>query len=870
MKKAIYIIGGLLSFFFLQAKAFNKQYVFNNMFSISVNELLELRQDQDAYTRYIKDTLNYTASSEIVFQQKYLSNISQDAQTRYCRIMIKTFNDESCPYPASDDGDFSSDDIHELVNACVNELGPGQQFVDLPSSSIESTHKGHKYLLIKYTRSGYSGNVFVQICYFFNYKNAVKAIFSYRISESSIWANPIDDAIKSFSWSHPFKSSTYNAEDNIGDNSNTISYSLLILGIIVGICLMTIIITAYSKYKSYTLKHKKSAIDAEINTIKVLINEKKLTSATEKIISIRASNKDQFPEYEEQLNDCDKEIKVSIEEIKKDVTSILDEVKQNIIDNNQSNNTDKAIDKIYADEEIPSQPKKILKEGIKAIEEEYIKGIIPEQSEFYTQYEIQSCNHDSYCFYICPHKNTILFPYRRHKVELRGYTEENFENKLKNSFAQFKNYKIFGDVSILPSEGMHPYEPDISIIELNNKYGIRIDIEIDEPYGGWDKSPIHYIGCGDEFRDRNLSNLGWIVIRFSEKQVYKEASKCINYIKYILSLIDSDFKSTFINDFPTPEKRWSEVEARMMAVRKFREQLLKHDFGKKDVEELIPITSQTDFEKYSAERVEPIMIPTTKCKNIDNSSKSFLQDDNLSFEPHEHVYLYGGHTQLRAVSNIIDDFFEPFDSLGLSERVAIRDGLEQCEVLEDWDCKGLESREIGTFLHAQIEAYLTGKDIITSTKFIYCGEYININKDVSIQTELTYFKSFLKENMLTPFRSEWHICDTNLGIAGTIDLLSRNGSDYDIYDWKRSRKASPDETIWRFGKNGLEHIPDINFYHYALQQNLYRYILEKNYGINVSNMYIVVFHSQFDNYLKYQIPKMDMEIQVIVSKIRNS
>ena len=118
-----------------------------------------------------------------------------------------------------------------------------------------------------------------------------------------------------------------------------------------------------------------------------------------------------------------------------------------------------------------------------------------------------------------------------------------------------------------------------------------------------------------------------------------------------------------------------------------------------------------------------------------------------------------------------------------------------------------------------------------------------------------------------PFRTEWHICDVELGIAGTIDFISKNGPSYDIYDWKRSRKASPNETVWRYGINGLEHVPDISFYHYAIQQNLYRYILEKNFGINISNMFIVIFHSQFDNYYKYQIPKMDKEINVILSHI---
>jgi ATP-dependent exoDNAse (exonuclease V) beta subunit len=189
------------------------------------------------------------------------------------------------------------------------------------------------------------------------------------------------------------------------------------------------------------------------------------------------------------------------------------------------------------------------------------------------------------------------------------------------------------------------------------------------------------------------------------------------------------------------------------------------------------------------------------------------------------------------------------------------------ELLDEWDCSGAESREVGTFLHAQIEAYFSNKPVLESTRFIYKGTHIRENKIVSIREELKYFKNFLKENPITPFRIEWHICDLNLGIAGTVDLLCRNGNSFDLYDWKRSKKASPNETIWDYGINGLEDIPNIGYYRYAIQQNLYRYILEKNYGIKIANMYIVVLHPINGKYVKYPIKRMDKEIRIIVNKL---
>ena len=107
-----------------------------------------MRQNDDAYTKLLNDTLNYVANSEIVFQQKELSNKTQGALSHYCRIMIMTDKDDSCPYPSSDDKSFSDDDLNELISTATQELGPGQRFVTQPTASIESTFSGATYVKI--------------------------------------------------------------------------------------------------------------------------------------------------------------------------------------------------------------------------------------------------------------------------------------------------------------------------------------------------------------------------------------------------------------------------------------------------------------------------------------------------------------------------------------------------------------------------------------------------------------------------------------------------------------------------------------------------------------------------------------------------
>lgn len=865
MKKLASIL--ILLSFFIIGYAQDEIYKFNNVFSISVSNDLELRKDDDAYTKFLRDTLNYVANSKIVFQQKELSSKTKEALSHYCRIIILSEKDDSCPYPSSNDASFSDKDLDELLSTASLELGPGQSFVIQPTASVEFTNSGATYVKVHYTRTGTRGNVNVNICYFFNYDSVVKAIFSYRESEEDLWSAKLLRALNSFAWTSPYTSYSYSQKDtkhplDYADNSST-----LLFGVFIGMLLIGVIFGFNYTARSRNRKKLKKQIEENIALTNDLIRHKKLVSATKLLNETKLLQYDKIPELHQQITYMESGLESLTNEVTLNVDSQIDAIKNEFAEDPSKLSSAKTTE-LLRDFEIPEEQIKKMNLEFKCLEEEYKKGVISEQKKVCVNYNIkQHPRNGYYTFYTAPSFKTDIIPYRRRKVELRGYTEEDFEHRLRKSFGNSTHYKVFGDVSIQTSEGSHPYEPDIAIVETSGNCGVRIDVEIDEPYGGYDKTPIHYVGCGDEFRDRNLANLGWLVVRFSEKQVIQEPENCIFYLQQLICLLDPDFSLTCLGTNPTPDKCWTEVEARIMAIQRFRENLLNHEFGRKEKQAYVITTSLTDLEKEVINNAKPICIPKVEPQNIDKTNTKFTQDSHLSFEPSEHIYLYDGRIQLTAVSNIINQFFTPFDSIGFSERVARRDGLSQCKVLEEWDCKGLESRKIGTFLHKQIELFLSGKPFSMSTQFFYNGAFVKVNKDVSINVEISYFKNFLKDNPITPFRTEWHIFDMDLKLAGTVDLLCRNGNHYDIYDWKRSRKASPHETVWQNGINGLQHIPDISFYRYALQQNLYKYILEKNYGIIIENMYIVVLHPMFENYQKFKIPNMSKEVSIIKSHI---
>ena len=64
-----------------------------------------------------------------------------------------------------------------------------------------------------------------------------------------------------------------------------------------------------------------------------------------------------------------------------------------------------------------------------------------------------------------------------------------------------------------------------------------------------------------------------------------------------------------------------------------------------------------------------------------------------------------------------------------------------------------------------------------------------------------------------------------------------------IYDWKRSKEIVRTNNFNEFATTEcIRHIPNVNYWHYALQLNIYKAILETKYGKKVRDLYLVRLH----------------------------
>lgn len=577
-----------------------------------------------------------------------------------------------------------------------------------------------------------------------------------------------------------------------------------------------------------------------------------------------------------------------LERIKQEKKTIKKEL-EILFQATQIGNIELAEEKIQTLNEITKSPT-VGKELVKIIDiakkdylQKYTEGISDTFDISYVDYMYPSefVQRDNWNYVVVkfPSKGTFVFPYRRRKIARRGYMEKTFQTYLKNKLSSFK-LLILDDCAILPAENCRPYEPDIAIVDIENP-SIRIDIEIDEPYSAITNKPIHYIGCGDDFRDMNLNNLGWIVIRFTEYQVKSNMQSCVSFIAQLIHSLNPSKplpKPLLLHDIPQTQKRWTEIEAKVMASEKAREKYLNHEFGIVDNEQIeITDVKQTEREKSCAKLVKPLNVAShylTK-KSVENTIL-FERDKHIQFLPQEHIYLYNGQEQLIPASSVISCFFKPFNSFYWSEYKANQRHISQGQVLEEWDAKGTYSRDVGTFMHQQIENYYKGLPYQQEFYFKYKGRYVQIEEQIRLEHEYSQFMEFLKNHKFKPFRTEWAIYDEELKIAGTIDMIHKRGEVFDIYDWKRSHRIvncfGDPIAINDYGHKGLEElnqIDDTPYWHYCIQQNIYRYILEKNYHIKIQKMYLVIFSDDTYEYRKLEVPYMNETINSIVNACKN-
>ena len=460
-----------------------------------------------------------------------------------------------------------------------------------------------------------------------------------------------------------------------------------------------------------------------------------------------------------------------------------------------------------------------------------------------------------------PEKETILYPYRKNPLVKPGNLEKTFAKELISKLPQ--DVECCLDVCVITSENISPYCLDLALF-VNGHPEIRIDVEIEEPYEAATRKPIHYLSCGDMFRDHLLNRHGWTVVRLASKQIQQEPKVCAEWLAELIAVMIDDLQKVTEHIFtavPFPVEMWTRNDALKMAYWQ-------------NVEGETRIADEKCYSLEEQEKKCQLLVkPFEKSDDMNEKMSTFRdagcyeQDAYIDFEPEEHIYIYKGIKRMLPVSSLIAYFFDEFKALPQAENQFRRYGTPVEESLDKWAKSGKTASEVGTFVHLQTENYFQRGYFETEYELKF-GDKTEV---VSVEQEKLHFLHFVRDYAIEPYRQEWPVYDKDLNIAGTIDLICKeDDGEYTIYDWKRSSKvvnAQGQPIVEGFrGKmsyNGIS-LPDTSFYHYCIQQNLYRYMLEKHYGIKVKAMNLVVLCPDYPTYYVAPVPKMDKLIEQIV------
>lgn len=285
------------------------------------------------------------------------------------------------------------------------------------------------------------------------------------------------------------------------------------------------------------------------------------------------------------------------------------------------------------------------------------------------------------------------------------------------------------------------------------------------------------------------------------------------------------------------------------------------------------------------------------------------RDANIRFqeEGHKYTILTDLNSQYTSVTTWNHSHFSHFDADAVIASMMKGKnwnetnkywGLTAAQIKKQWADNGKEVAGLGTQMHYEIECYLVGGVPIASlvpmtpkgdlcppiTSEVHIASlapldpqslplkythrdlldyYSGVNTEGSARPP-TNFASFLQDYPhLVPYRTEWLIYDDQVKMSGSIDMVYENVEDgtLSIYDWKRCKSIDKTNGWNKFAiTECISHLPDSNFWHYALQLNTYKTILERNYGKRVADMYLVRLHPDSSTYQLLKVPVLENEM----------
>ena len=272
--------------------------------------------------------------------------------------------------------------------------------------------------------------------------------------------------------------------------------------------------------------------------------------------------------------------------------------------------------------------------------------------------------------------------------------------------------------------------------------------------------------------------------------------------------------------------------------------------------------------------MKPTLHPVLSLKNF------HPRDKNIQFFEEDHKYIIKTEPDVKytSVTTWNHKHFPIFEADIIIDNMMKSKGwkkghkywdLTPEQIKAQWNSNKDAVSGAGTDLHYEIECFnndrrfsfnYTNKELYQ----IYMADNKESHEFKSL--EWKYFINFIKDTPeLKPYRTEWTIYHDDVKISGSIDMVYENpDGTLSIYDWKRAKNITRINTYNKFALSPeICHLPDSNFWHYALQLNTYKAILEQKYGKIIRDLVLVRLHPDAEekNYELITLPNLSREIK---------
>lgn len=248
----------------------------------------------------------------------------------------------------------------------------------------------------------------------------------------------------------------------------------------------------------------------------------------------------------------------------------------------------------------------------------------------------------------------------------------------------------------------------------------------------------------------------------------------------------------------------------------------------------------------------------------------------------EHVYLLDGKIELKSVSRLVSEYFPEFPEDKIIKNMMQGpnwnythrywgngiEGNTADDIKEIWKKNRERASKLGTLLHHRVEKVYDRFAQDPKQPELELFNNLPLNLPEYKQIEI-FHHEVVKGLGLIPYRTEWRLFVRKYLLAGTPDIIFKQGEDFILMDWKRVElkqkckyRNDPDQLYGYFPVHELE---NCNYQKYCVNLSLYKFILDTYYQTPIKEMYLAVFHPTRETYGVYSVPYLEQQVQELLS-----